>query len=57
MASPQTPELEEIIYYRLVEMEQRLEKKQEAIEKSQEVLDKTLVKAEAILSTLQQLQK
>lgn len=54
MAS-QNAELEEIIYYRLLEMEQRLEKKAEVIEKTYDSLQSMLLKAEAILNTIQQI--
>lgn len=56
MAS-QNAELEEIIYYRLLEMEQRLEKKAEVIEKTYDSLQALLLKAEAILNTIQQLKE
>ncbi len=53
----QNAELEEIIYYRLLEMEQRLEQKQVAIDKSVDTLQTLLTKAEAILNTIQNIQK
>ncbi|WP_164968167.1 hypothetical protein [Arcobacter sp. CECT 8986] len=53
----QNAELEEIIYYRLLEMEQRLERKAEAIEKTYDSLQTMLLKAEAILNTIQQIKE
>lgn len=51
----QNAELEEIIYYRLLEMEKRLEKKEEAIEKTYDKLQTVLLKSEAILHSIQQI--
>lgn len=53
----QNAELEEIIYYRLLEMEKRLEKKEEAIEKTYDSLQTLLLKAEAILNTIQKIKE
>lgn len=57
MAVSNNTEIEEIIYYRLLEMEQRLEKKQEAIDRTFDTLQTLLLKAEAILNTLDRVKK
>lgn len=45
-------EKEEIIYYQLVLMEDRLNKREEALNKVQEAAEKLLLKAEALLNSI-----
>lgn len=47
-------EKEEIIYYQLVMMEDRLNKREEVLNKTQEAVEKLLLKAEALLNTIEQ---